>query len=235
MAERLDDLAAAMRDLTQALEQDDQEHVVFSAICAEAVRAIPDADLASITAIHKGRAETAASTDPRADQVDAAQYAIGNGPCLRAATTGEVVRLSVPAAEEAWPDFVAAAKKVGVGSYLAAPLRVDDTISGALNLFGFGDNGFRTLESHLLTVYTTVVEFGLRTTQRYREARVRADQLDLAMSSRSVIEQAKGMLMAIHRIDADAAMQRLITESQTTNTKLREVARRFVDTVSGRG
>ncbi|GAA3579512.1 GAF and ANTAR domain-containing protein [Amycolatopsis ultiminotia] len=234
MTERLDELASAMRELTQALEHDDQENVVFSTICAEAVRAIPEADLASITAIHDGQAETAASTDPRADEIDRAQYTIGEGPCLRAAATGEVVRISVPEAGEVWPDFVAAAKQFDVGSYLAAPLRADETVTGALNLFGFGDSGFRTLESDVLTVYTTVVGFGLRTAQRYREAQLRADQLDQALRSRGVIEQAKGMLMAIHRIDEDAAMQRLIAESQSTNTKLREVARRFVDTVRKR-
>ena len=52
------------------------------------------------------------------------------------------------------------------------------------------------------------------------------------MRSRAVIEQAKGILMAAHRISADDAMKRLITESQRTNVKLRDVATRFVEELS---
>ncbi|MEV0065668.1 MULTISPECIES: GAF and ANTAR domain-containing protein [unclassified Amycolatopsis] len=234
MSEELDELAEAMRGLTRALEDDRLEPVLFEVICAEAVRAVPDADLASVTVIRSGKGETAATTDPRAEQVDAAQYAAGEGPCLQAAETGEIVRLSLPAADRRWPEFTDVAAELGIGSYLAAPLRVDDELSGALNLFGFGDHGFRELDGQLLKVYVTMVAFGLRTHHRYRDARARAEQLEHAMQTRAVIEQAKGMLMAIHRIGADDAMQRLVVESQTTNTKLRDIAMRFVTTVSDR-
>ncbi|WP_326567805.1 GAF and ANTAR domain-containing protein [Amycolatopsis rhabdoformis] len=235
MSEQLDELAEAMHGLTQALEDDRLEPVLFEVICAEAVRAVPGADMASVTVIRSGKGETAATTDPRAEQVDAAQYAAGEGPCLQAAETGEIVRLSLPAADLHWPEFTDVAADLGIGSYLAAPLRVDERLSGALNLFGFGDHGFRELDSQLLKVYVTVVTFGLRTHHRYRDVRSRAEQLDHAMSSRAVIEQAKGMLMAIHRIDADEAMNRLVVESQTTNTKLRDIALRFVTAVSDKG
>ncbi|MEU4671820.1 GAF and ANTAR domain-containing protein [Amycolatopsis sp. NPDC023774] len=234
MSEELDELAEAMLGLTRALEDDEQGTALLEVICAEAVRAVPGADMASVTVIRSGKGETAATTDPRATQVDAAQYAAGEGPCLQAADTGEIVRLSLPAADYRWREFTDVAKELGLGSYLAAPLHVDENLSGALNLFGFGDHGFRELDSQLLKVYITMVAFGLRTHHRYRAARGRAEQLDHAMRSRAVIEQAKGMLMAIHRIDADEAMERLIAESQTTNTKLRDIAIRFVTTVSDR-
>ncbi|MEV7097828.1 GAF and ANTAR domain-containing protein [Amycolatopsis sp. NPDC051045] len=233
--EDLDELTAAMAGLTGALETEPVEAEILDAVCAEAVRAIPGADMASITAIRDGEPETAASTDDRAVDIDRAQYAAGAGPCLQAAESGEVVRVPLATAGSAWPEFTTHARGLGVGSYLAAPLRVDEQLSGALNLFGYGDHGFAETDSQLLKLYTTVVSFGLRTTRRYHHARQRATDLEAAMRSRAVIEQAKGILMAVHRISAEDAMKRLVTESQHTNVKLREVAARFVEDLSSAG
>ena len=233
-AEDLDELTAAMADLTGALETEPSEEIL-EVVCAEAVRAIPGADMASITAIRDGEPETAAATDDRAATIDRVQYAAGEGPCLEAAATGEIVRLPLATAGRVWPEFTEYARSVGVGSYLAAPLRVDQHLGGALNLFGYGDHGFAETDSQLLKLYTTIVTFGLRTTRRYHQARQRATELEAAMRSRAVIEQAKGILMAVHRITAEEAMKRLIAESQHTNVKLRDIATRFVAELSDGG
>jgi GAF domain-containing protein len=227
-AEHLDELTAAMADLTGALETEPAEAEILEAVCAEAVRAVSGADMASITAIRGGEPETAATTDDRAVRIDRVQYAAGDGPCLRAAATGEIVRVPVATAGRVWPQFTEHARSLGVGSYLAAPLRVDEQLTGALNLFGFGDHGFAETDSQLLKLYTTIVSFGLRTNRRYQRARQRTAELEEAMRSRAVIEQAKGILMAVHRSSADEAMKRLVAESQHTNVKLRDVAARFV-------
>ncbi|MEU5262073.1 GAF and ANTAR domain-containing protein [Amycolatopsis sp. NPDC021455] len=232
LPEHLDELTAAMADLTGALETEPAESEILDAVCAEAVRAVPGADLASITAIRDGEPSTAASTDDRAVEIDRAQYAADAGPCLEAAETGKIVRVPLATAGAEWPEFTARARELGIGSYLAAPLRVDEHLSGALNLFGYGDHGFAETDSQLLRLYTTVVSFGLRTTRRYHQARRRASDLEVAMRSRAVIEQAKGILMAVHRISADDAMKRLVTESQRTNVKVRDVAARFVEELS---
>jgi AmiR/NasT family two-component response regulator len=84
----------------------------------------------------------------------------------------------------------------------------------------------------VLRLFTLCVETVLRLTRRYREARGLAGELRNAMETRAVIEQAKGMLMLIHRVNEDAAMQRLIVESQHTNVKLRDVAARFTRKMS---
>ncbi|MCR6487985.1 GAF and ANTAR domain-containing protein [Amycolatopsis sp. OK19-0408] len=231
-SEHLDELTAAMADLTSSLESSPAEAEILDAVCAEAVRAVPGADMASITAIRDGEPATAASTDDRAVEIDRVQYAAGEGPCLRAAATGEIVRVPLATAGQLWPEFTEHARRLGVGSYLAAPLRVDDRLAGALNLFGYGDHGFQETDSRLLALYTTIVSFGLRTTRRYHQARQRAAELEKAMSSRAVIEQAKGILMAVHRVSADEAMKRLIAQSQHTNVKLRDVATRFVEELS---
>ncbi|MBP2330317.1 GAF domain-containing protein [Kibdelosporangium banguiense] len=228
MAERLDEVRAAMSALTSALETTSDDLAMLEAVCAEAIRVVPGADMASITAIDDDGPRTAAYTDKRALEVDQAQYVAGDGPCLRAAATGRTMRLSLETASELWPGFVVQAKQFGVGSYLAAPLRVDEHLTGAINLFGFDNHGFQETDSKLLELYTTIVGFGLRTTRRYRETLALAQNLDAAMQSRAVIEQAKGILMATHKIDDSQAIERLIAHSQQTNTKLRQVAVDFV-------
>ncbi|ONI81669.1 transcriptional regulator [Actinosynnema sp. ALI-1.44] len=228
MAALLDEVRSAMADLIETLENASDSTEVLNAICAEAVRVVPGADMASITAIESGGARTAAYSDERAYAVDQAQYGAGDGPCLRAAATGETVRLSLENASELWPDFAATAKQFSVGSYLAAPFRVDSDLAGAINLFGFDNHGFAETDSTLLELYVTVVTFGLRTVRRYQQVRDLADHLEAAMRSRAVIEQAKGILMATHKISADEAIRRLIAYSQDTNTKLRLVAVDFV-------
>jgi GAF domain-containing protein len=228
VAKLLDDVQSAMVDLTSALEADSGSAQLLDAICAEVVRAVPGADMASITARRAEGAETAAYTDERAWLVDLAQYEVGHGPCLQAAATGQTVRLSTDTASEQWPDFVAAAKLHGVRSYLATPLRVDDRLSGAINLFSFDDHGFAETDSKLLELYTVVVTFGLRTARRYQETRTLVDNLEIAMRTRAVIEQAKGILMAVHKITDQEAMNRLIARSQNLNIKLRDVAADFV-------
>jgi transcriptional regulator with GAF, ATPase, and Fis domain len=142
------------------------------------------------------------------------------------------VRGAVGETGDRWAEFVAAAKDLGVGSYLAVPLRVDDTLVGAVTLFGFGAHGYHEFDTKVLRLFTLCVETVLRLTRRYREARRLADELHHAMETRAVIEQAKGMLMLIHRVGEDSAMQRLIVESQHTNTKLRDVAARFTKRMS---
>jgi GAF domain-containing protein len=232
IGELLDDVRSAMTDLTSALEADSGSAEILASIAAEAVRVVPGADMASITGIRDDNAETLAYTDERALKVDLAQYKAGDGPCLRAAATGETVRLSIETARQLWPEFVESAEHQRVRSYLAAPLRVDDHLSGAINLFGFEDHGFRETDSTLLELYTAIITFGLRTTRRYQNARRLADNLETAMRSRAVIEQAKGILMAVHKITDEQAMERLIARSQKMNVKLREVAAEFVRSMS---
>nr|CEL14135.1 hypothetical protein [Kibdelosporangium sp. MJ126-NF4]CTQ88502.1 hypothetical protein [Kibdelosporangium sp. MJ126-NF4] len=228
MVALLDEVRSALADLIETLETASDSAEVLDAVCAEAVRVVPGADMASITVIDCDGARTAACSDQRAATLDLAQYEAGDGPCLRAAATGETVRLSLETASELWPKFTASAEQGGVGSYLAAPLRVDSDLSGAINLFGFGDHGFAETDSTLLGLYVTVVTFGLRTIRRYQQVRDLADHLEAAMRSRAEIEQAKGILMATYKISADEAIRRLIAYSQDTNTKLRVVAVDFV-------
>ncbi|MET8851885.1 GAF and ANTAR domain-containing protein [Amycolatopsis sp. NPDC004625] len=229
---RLDEVTLAMESLTAMLDSELDLGQMLQAVCDHAVQVVPGADMASITLVRDGVPETVASTDQRAVNFDREQYRIGDGPCLRAAETGQPVRVGVGAVGDLWPQFVSAAEQLGVASFLAAPLTVDEDMSGAVNLFGFGEHGFSELGTKILELYTATVVIGLRSARRYFAARELVDQLNRALETRAVIDQAKGILMAAHRITAEEAFQRLVKRSQDGNRKLHEVAAEFVTAVA---
>ncbi|SFW75059.1 GAF and ANTAR domain-containing protein [Amycolatopsis australiensis] len=234
VAQRVDEVTSALEQLTGTLEQDEELAVVLERLCRQVVRAVPDTGMASITLLRDDVPYTVTATGDGALRIDQAQYDAGEGPCLEASRTGHIQRVKVSEAAQRWPDFAAAAGEAAVASYLSAPLFIDRQYQGSLNLYGTGDEGFSTLDEALLELYTTAAEAALRSARRYRRAQVTVGQLQAALVSRAVIDQAKGILMALHRITADEAFGLLITQSQQRNVKLHDVAEQFVaDVVNG--
>jgi transcriptional regulator with GAF, ATPase, and Fis domain len=233
---RVDDVTAALEQLSDVLDQEEELHVVLHRLCHQVVTAIPGADLASVAVVDEDGPRTVSATSDQAIDIDQAQYEAGTGPALDSARTGKVVRVVV--ADEAatrWPQFVDAARTASVGSYLSAPLFIDKEFSGSLNLYGVDDHGFSELDAALLELYTTAAEAALRHAERHRSARATTEQLRTALSSRAVIDQAKGIIMAARHITADEAFALLVKRSQQENIKVRAVAEQFVERATGLG
>ncbi|WP_181774970.1 GAF and ANTAR domain-containing protein [Amycolatopsis pittospori] len=230
----LDDVTTALEGLMEILQGEDDLGILLDRICHEVVRALPDVDEASVTLLCDGNPHTAVATADIAIELDRDQYRLGDGPCLEAGRTGEIVRVAVRESAERWPEFAVSAKQAGFGSFLAAPLSVSERLSGAVNCFGAQNDGYAELDARLLELYTTAVEAILRTYTRYLEARETIQQLQTALTSRAIIDQAKGVLMAVRQIDADEAFSLLVAQSQRENIKLRQVAERFIANVTGK-
>ncbi len=228
----LDEVTSALRSLTSALETDDDFEMLMRQVCRQVVAAVPGADQATITLLRDGQPLTAAATSELIADLDRGQYRNG-GPCVEAARRGEVKRASIEQALERWPRFADDAHEAGFDSYLSAPVVIDDEHAGAINCYGTHATGFADLDVGLLELYTTAVEGILRVHRRYRDAAELAGNLRTALSSRAVIDQAKGILMAVRQIDADEAFTLLAEQSQRDNVKLREVAESFVTHVVG--
>ncbi|MEV6905107.1 GAF and ANTAR domain-containing protein [Amycolatopsis sp. NPDC051372] len=159
------------------------------------------------------------------------QYRVGAGPSPEAAETGKILRVDIATAGGRWPDFTRSALAAGMASYLSAPLVVDAAHTGSLNLYGHHTHGYRDVEGALLELFVTAVEAALRSTAHYLAARHEAAQLNTALVSRTVIDQAKGIIMGARGISADEAFQRLVAQSQRENIKLRVCAERLVSAV----
>jgi GAF domain-containing protein len=235
--QRLDDVISALADLSDVLTRTEDLGRILQRSVEQVTRAIPGAGMASVSILRDDSttAETVASSGERVWVIDDDQYAAGDGPCLEAARTGRVVRVGVEQAMERWPDFARSARAAGVASYLSAPLYVDEEFAGSLNLYSEQAHGFGDLDEVLLRLYTTAAAAAIANTRRYAQARSLAGQLSQALDSRAVIDQARGILMATHGVDAQQAFDLLARESQNTNVKLREVAARLVESISPPG
>jgi GAF domain-containing protein len=222
--ERLDGVTVALSGLREVLDREEAVGQVLQRGVDQITSAIPSAALASVTVLRGDDAETVACSSERVWAIDSDQYAAGEGPCLQAARTGEVVRVGVEQARERWPEFARSAQLAGVASYLSAPLIVDDKFAGSLNLYSEKPHGFGELDEALLRLYVTAATAALANARRYAEVRVLAEQLGRALESREMIGQAVGVLMARRGVSAEQAFQDLARHSQNTNTKLRELA-----------
>ena len=227
--QRLDEVTQALSDLGAVLEREEDIGRVLQRSVHQVVRAIPGTDMASVSVLRGARAETVASTSERVWAIDLEQYAAGEGPCLEAARTRRIVRVSVSEARERWPAFASSALAAGIQSYLATPLVIDEEFAGSLNLYGEQAHGFSDLDEKLLQLYSVAAVAAIANARRYVEARTAADNLRRALESRGVIDQAIGVLRVTRGLNPEEAFQLLARESQHTNTKLRDIATRVVD------
>src|ERR1700682_309700 len=194
--------------------------------------AIDGADSSGVTIDLGGRTYTAVHTGDRTLKVDSEQYDAGEGPCLHASRTGTVVLVAAEQAKDRWPRFSAAAREEGVRSFLAAPLFTSEQSLGSFNLYGRNRAAFDTLDAEIIELLTTTVSRTIGDFVRFKSARDVADSIQRALETRAPIEHAKGMLMALHGIDAEEAFDILRRESQATNTRLYAVAANLVKRLS---
>jgi GAF domain-containing protein len=206
------------------------------------------ADLScAMTMRQSGRPVTVACSDPLAARVDEVQYRLDDGPCLHALRAGEIVGIDDTAEQEHWPEFEAEAAAAGVRSCLALPLIADtrDEESqpvGALNLYARNASAFGEIETRRAENFAGKASGALALASRLTSYAVLNEQLRASLVSRSVIDQALGIIMARgglgsghreQRLTQDRAFELLRTASQNTNTKLRDIARAIVTSVTG--
>ena len=198
-------------------------------VAALAVDAISPADFVGLTLLVEGRQRTAVFTDPASPEIDQAQYDSGEGPCLDAFQTGQVVSVGSTVVDEAYPAFREAAATHGILSTLSLPLAVAGARVGAMNLYSNEEHGFSSADQEIATEFAEHAAIVLANSQAYWDAHALSLRLNESMDHRAIIEQAKGILMAAQHCSADEAFDLLVAASQRENIKVREIARRLVD------
>ncbi|MER5264762.1 GAF and ANTAR domain-containing protein [Actinosynnema sp. NPDC002837] len=230
----LDEASEALEELAGVLADGQTLQEALQQLAESASRVIPDAENASVTVIDADGASTLAATDDKVLAIDADQYAAGDGPCLEASRTQRPVRATVADGRAKWPEFAVAAEGAGVRAYLSAPIMVEDDVLGSLNLYSSEERAFDPFDEALLRLFVTAASTTITGFRRYERSRRLVEHLQRALESRAEIDQAKGVLMAAHGVDAEEAFGRLVAESQQHNTKLREVARNLLASVRRR-
>ena len=196
-----------------------------------AVAVVPDGPSCGITVMKDGRPVTAVYAGPIPKALHDEQYVRGDGPCLEAMRTGQVIVVRDLAAEKRWNGFPAAAAAGGVHGVYAHPLTVGGEVAGALNLYAHGAGLFPPPVQQVAMQFAEPATLLLNgVMQRLSQAEV-ISQLHDAMESRAIVGQATGIIMAQRRCGPDEALNVLIKISNDRNIKLREVARVLAEAV----
>ena len=184
----------------------------------------------SVTLLVKGRPTTVVSTGQLAVDLDESQYERGHGPCLHAASTGELIEVADTRTDERWPDYLRRAAERGALSSLSIPLAIDedDGVSGALNIYAREANAFDEDSRSVATRFGPYASVATGNMYAYQSAREMADNLQRAIESRAVIDQAKGVLMERYKLTPDQAFQLLAQASMHANRKVRDIAEQLV-------
>lgn len=203
---------------------------VLTDLASVARRGMPGAEAVSITLIRGDEPYTAAHDGQMALDADELQYARGYGPCMDAGRSGQVFLVDDMATDDRWPDYTQHAAEHGVGSSLSIPLPFQATRIGGLNCYAARPHAFGQEDVEAGEEVAFWAAYAIGTATAAAVATDEAAQMRSAMLHRSVIEQAKGVLMERYKITADAAFTLLSRSSQQTGTKLREVADALVRT-----
>lgn len=175
------------------------------------------------------RPATRVFTDEISPHVDAGQYE-DDGPCLTAYREGRVVLVeSVAATAGQWPVFAERAKEEGVRSSLSLPLIAGDNRMGVMNLYATGPEPYGDVDVVDAQLFATQAAVVLANSQAFWAAFDLAANLTTALSSRAVIDQAKGKIMEQNDCSADEAFRLLVKASQRENLRLRDLAARIVE------
>jgi transcriptional regulator with GAF, ATPase, and Fis domain len=177
----------------------------------------------------RGELRVAAASSEEAGLLELFQLQNDQGPCLECFRTGRpVTATDLTGPDPRWPRFAQAATQAGFATVEALPMRLRGQVIGALNLFGAGPGRFDAADVRIGQALADVATIGLLHERNVRRREAVAEQLQAALNSRVVIEQAKGKLAERLGIDMDRAFTMLRDYARNTNQHLTDVARAFV-------
>ncbi|MEI5098484.1 GAF and ANTAR domain-containing protein [Streptomyces sp. PmtG] len=171
-----------------------------------------------------------AASDEQVRLLELFQLQNDEGPCLDCYRTGMPVTVPDLRTETSrWPHFVAQAQLHGFGAVQALPMRLRDEVVGALNLFRFAPGPFDPVGTPIAQALADVATISLLQQRSTQRTTVLNEQLQTALNSRVLIEQAKGKLAERHNMDMEQAFTALRGYARAHNRRLSDVARAFID------
>ena len=220
--QRLNEAFVAVADtLVDDYDVIDLLHTLVSA-CSEVL----DVEAVGLLlADENGVLQLVASTSERADFVEILQLDAGAGPCIDCFRSGHAVTVAdIEESGEKWPAFQAAALEQGFRSVLATPLRLRGQVIGAMNLFGREAGRLNDADAAAAQALADVATIGILQERSIRETSIVTEQLQRALESRVLVEQAKGVLAVLGGIGVEEAFVVLRAYSRNNNIALRVVA-----------
>jgi transcriptional regulator with GAF, ATPase, and Fis domain len=182
-----------------------------------------------LLADQRGNLEFVAGSDENVRLLELFQLQNQEGPCLDAFRTARpVINADLRTAGARWPRFAPHATAAGFRSVHAFPLRLRSEVIGALNLFGADVGAFDEADVRIVQAVADVATIGLLQERTIHRSEVLTEQLQGALNSRIVIEQAKGAIAQAHGVSVDEAFTRMRDHARRNNRRLSELAHTLV-------
>jgi GAF domain-containing protein len=173
----------------------------------------------------QGHLVVVASSSEEARLLEAFQLQNDEGPCLECLRSGAAVASGdLSHMRSRWPQFVPAALEAGFQSVAAVPMRLREQTIGALNLFNPDPEPITEEDQRLAQALADVATIGILQQRSVQQGNLVGEQLQQALNSRVIIEQAKGVLAERTGADMTKAFAALRTHARQNNMKLTEVA-----------
>ena len=206
----------------------------FLHVLIERTVTLLDADAGGIMlADDRGGLEVLAASSHEVHLVELFELQHDEGPCLEAFRTGRAVtRAGLDEMRASWPTFTPRLEAAGFASAQAVPMRLRDEIIGALNVFRVRPGALSDSDMKLARALADVATVGLLQERTIRAHDVLAEQLQGALNSRILIEQAKGVMAERTGLDVDQAFTVIRTRARQEGRPLIAVA---ADVINSRG
>ncbi len=232
---RADDLQTGLNELAVMVTATLTVEELLSQVSGSAMTAIPNVDGASVSLLRlepgDDRVEMLGASDQLVTQIDEIQYRLlAEGPCITAMREAQPFVSGALGDDVRWPRFGSKVAGLGVHSALSVPMVLPDgTVVGALNTYSRAFDAFDDHAVRIGCLFATPAGVAARNCQVLARAQAQAQQLQSALTSRAVIDQAIGIMRSRSGATADESFSALREISQRENVKLSVVAARVVD------
>lgn len=227
------DRARAASELQQLLLDTEDFTEFLDEVVRYAADTVAPVMACGITVQRDGNPLTVASSNALARNLDEVQYGHGTGPCLTAMRTSQTVVITDLATDDRWGNYRLDALAHGLVSSLSLPLDCGPDVRGALNFYAGEPEVFNAELRHQAEAVAAEACRALRLAVRLTNHVQLTRNLEAAMASRSVIDQALGIIMGQNRCTATDAFEILRRASNHRNIKLRDVALQIVTRIGG--
>lgn len=226
---RAERVSVAFVKLTDTLVADYDVLDLLHTLVEESVGLLNVAAAGLLLADPSGELQVLASTSEESRLVEVLQLQAGAGPCVECYLTGKAVEVADIAALTTWLGFREAALSQGFRSVHAVPMRVQGRTIGAMGLFGAGAGAMTAEDSAIGQALADVATISLMQERTIREAALVNEQLQRALNTRVLIEQAKGVIAHTAGVDMDEAFNRLRNYARANSQSLQVTAGSIVD------
>jgi GAF domain-containing protein len=224
-------ITRAFVDLADTLVDDFDVIELLMVLCRKCVESLEVEEAGVMLGDGRGHLHVAAASSERARLLELFELQNDEGPCLDCFRLGTPVSssdLADPAAK--WPRFAREAVDVGFRSAHALPMRLRGQVIGALNLFSAEPIALPDEDERVAQAFADIATIAILQEWQFREQVRVAEQLQAALESRVIIEQAKGVIAERLGVDVEVAFGRLRKAARDHNRRLSELAREVVVT-----